>query len=89
MKIIGIVLLVILLVAVVSTLNAVCFFIGAKVRQKVDKGEPIELPELNPIKVYEEHQEKRVVKEELNRNNIILSNIEHYDGTEYGQKDVP
>lgn len=80
---------IILLIAVIGTLNAVCFFIGAKVGQKVDKGETIELPELNPIKVYEEHQEQRVVKEELNRNNIILSNIENYDGTEYGQKDVP
>ena len=29
----------IILIITISTLNAVCFFIGAKVRQKVDKGE--------------------------------------------------
>lgn len=80
---------IILLIAVIGTLNAVCFFIGAKVRQKVDKGEPIKLPEVNPIKIYREHQVQKAIDEKQHRDDIILNNIEHYDGTPYGQKDVP
>ena len=39
----------ILLVLVVGTLCIVCFFVGAKVGQKVVNKEEIKLPNLNPI----------------------------------------
>ena len=79
----------ILLVFITSTLNIVCFLIGAKVGQKVSKGESIELPKLNPIEAIKEHQSKRESERKLNRLETIMNNIERYDGTEIGQSDVP
>ena len=82
----------IILILVVGTLNIACFFIGAKLGQKVAKGEKIELPSVNPIKAVQEHNEKkRADKEaerEQERRNTIMQNIDRYDGTERGQRDV-
>lgn len=78
----------ILTILVVGTLNAVCFFIGAKVGQKVVKGEPIELPSINPMKAYRESQDRKQAEKEADKLGTILANIEAYDGTSAGQKDV-
>lgn len=66
-----------------------CFLLGAKVTQAASKGEKIEVPNLNPIKAVREHQERREAKKEQDKYDTILQNIESYNGTEYGQKDVP
>ena len=79
----------ILLVAVIGILCIVCFFIGAKVGQKVNKGETLELPNLNPIKVYEEYKETQEAKLEQEKYKIISENIDNYDGTSIGQKKLP
>lgn len=84
-----IIILIITLGAVMGTLNTVCFFIGAKVGQKVARGETIETPNLNPIKAYQEKQEKKAVKEEQDKIEAIMRNIEKYDGTTRGQEDIP
>ena len=52
------------------------------------KGEPIELPTLNPVKVYKETQERRQAEKVAARVDTILHNIDNYDGTSAGQKDV-
>ena len=82
----------ILLVLVIGILCIVCFFIGARVGQKVVKGEEIKAPsisKLNPINIYKEHQEKQEMEKEKNKVETILRNIERYDGTDTGQEDVP
>lgn len=82
----------IILILAVGALNIACFFIGAKVGQRVTKGESVELPSVNPIKAIKEHNEqKRAEKEaerEQKRIKTIKENIENYDGTPNGQKDV-
>lgn len=78
----------ILTILVVGTLNVVCFLIGAKVGQKVVKGEAIELPSLNPMSAYREHQDKREQERVQERVDTIRQNIDAYDGTGNGQKDV-
>ena len=40
----------VLLLAVMGITNILCFVIGARVGQKVTKGEPVELPTVNPMK---------------------------------------
>jgi hypothetical protein len=82
------ILLIVILALVIGTLNVVCFFVGAKVGQKVDKGEPIETPSFNPINAIREAQEKREAEREQNQYDTVLHNIEIYDGTGNGQKDV-
>ena len=79
----------ILLALVVGTLCIACFFVGAKVGQTVSKGEPVELPEVNPMKIIQERREKKAAEEEKNRIDTIIRNVDRYDGTGYGQEDVP
>lgn len=83
----------ILLVLAVGTLCIVCFFVGAKVGQAVSNGERIETPELNPVKAFKEHQERKAAEiehdKEQSRIDTIMRNIEAYDGTSKGQEDVP
>lgn len=78
----------IILILVVGILNIGCFLIGAKVGQKVVKGERIEIPSFNPLKAYREAQDRREAEREADRLDTIMQNIEAYDGTGLGQKDV-
>jgi hypothetical protein len=78
----------ILLLLITGALNIVCFFVGAKVGQKVVKGEEIQAPEINlsnPVKAY---REKKKAEYEQDRIDTIMQNIEAYNGTSVGQKDV-
>jgi hypothetical protein len=64
-----------------------CFLMGAKVGQTVSKGEKVELP--SPMKAVQEHRERKEAQMEQSRLETIMRNIESYDGTPYGQKEVP
>lgn len=88
MNLIAIVVVIAVVIVVVSTLNIGCFLIGAKVGQKVSRDETIELPNLNPIKVAREIKENREADKVQNKIETIMQNIDSYDGTGYGQKDV-
>lgn len=80
------------IIIAIGALNIACFFIGAKIGQNVIRGEKIEAPNLNPIKaVCDNNRHKsaeKEIKREQERINKILQNIDRYDGTEQGQKDV-
>lgn len=77
-----------IIIVVVSALNIVCFLIGATVGFRVQKGEtPVEAPK-NPIKAVLEREDKRHAKEEQERIDTIMRNIERFDGTPRGQEDV-
>lgn len=77
------------LVFVVGAMNIACFLIGAKVGQTVTHGKDIEVPTINPMEAYRKHEAKKAALEEQNRIDTIMQNIENYDGTDHGQKDVP
>lgn len=79
----------VLLLLVMGAVNIACFMIGARVGQKVTKGEEVKLPTVNPMELVQEHREKRAAQEERDKVETILRNIESYDGTAYGQEDVP
>lgn len=69
---------IILLISSIGLLNVLCFFIGARVGQKVVKNEDIKLP--NPIEVvktYEEKKEEEVAYKKLQED---LEQINNYDG---------
>lgn len=79
----------IILIAVVGLMNIICFFIGAKVGQKVSQGTDITVP--NPVKAvreeikeYQDTRDQREWQETLDTN---FANIDAYDGTGLGQKD--
>ena len=79
----------VLLLLVMGAVNIACFLIGAKVGQTVMKGEPVELPEVNPIKTVKDLKARKEAQVEQDKLNIIMRNIENYDGTPYGQEEVP
>lgn len=77
----------VLLMAVMAASNILCFLIGARVGQKVTKGEEVKLPD--PMEAVREHQSKREMEHKMSQFEAIMENIDNYDGTGYGQKDVP
>lgn len=78
-----------LLVLCTGLMNVLCFFIGAKLGQASAKGETIEAPNLNPFDMAREHKEKKEQRLEQDRVKTLLENIDNYDGTSIGQKDIP
>lgn len=82
-----------ILLLVAGAVNVACFFIGAKTGQSVAREEKIEMPELNPVKaVYEKVKKDRADNEAKRQEkimNTMWSNIENYNGTEMGQRDIP
>lgn len=79
----------VLLIIAVSALNIVCFFVGAKVGQQVSRGKEIKLPEINPMQIIRDRQDKKAAEYEQSKFDTVMRNIEVYDGTEHGQTDVP
>jgi hypothetical protein len=78
-----------LIIAAVAASNIVCFMTGAKVGQTVSKGEEVKLPNMNPLEAVREHTAKKEAEYQQSKIDTILSNIDSYDGTGNGQKDIP
>ena len=79
----------VLTLAVFAIANIFCFVIGAKVGQAVSKGEKVEMPSINPMEAIREHQAKKEAERKQDRMDVVMSNIDAYDGTSNGQRDVP
>ena len=77
----------IMLITITTLLNMCCFLLGARIRQKVDKGEDIEMPK--PITTIQEFNANREVQKEIERDRVINENIDNYNGTPLGQQDIP
>ena len=73
--------MVVLALAIMGLVNIACFVIGAKVGQAVQQGKDIEikLPTARPT-------EKKT--EEQKRYDILMENVDNYNGTPFGQKEV-
>lgn len=78
----------ILLVIAVGAMCIGCFLIGAKVGQTVSKGETLELPSANPFEAHRKSEARKLAKEEQDRIDKILRNVDNYDGTGRGQEEV-
>lgn len=79
----------VLLMLVMGITNIFCFFLGAKVGQQVAKGETVEMPSVNPLEAVRRHEAKREARQQQDRLDAIMDNLEAYDGTGNGQKEVP
>ena len=82
--------LILCLVLIVSAMNILCFFIGAKIGQKTIKGETIgeNIKIKTPSQIVEEHKRKIDDEKAIRRLQIESENIDNYDGTGLGQKDI-
>lgn len=78
----------ILFCAIFGLIIITSYTLGLKNGQKLAKKEEITMPNINPVKVVREIQE---TKEEQRRNasyDTMMSNIDNYDGTGLGQKEI-
>lgn len=80
-----------LAIAVMGLAMIASFVTGAKVGQAVQKGKDIELefPTASPIETIKTHWAKKDAQKEQDRLKAIMENIESYDGTSFGQRDIP
>ena len=78
----------IILITLTGVLMILAFIVGVSTAQKVNKGEEIKLPSVNPIQAYQEHRESVEAKREQERLNTMLENINNYCGDGMGQKDI-
>lgn len=86
-----------IILACISALSIVliffAFFVGLHYGSKIKNGEVINKPTLNPVKAIrekiEDSKEEAKTEKEKEIENIILSNIDNYNGSELGQIDIP
>lgn len=78
-----------LTIAIIAASNILCFMVGAKVGQTVSKGEKVELPSIDPVKAVREHKQKMEAYRAQDRMETIMQNMDNYDGSSVGQRDVP
>ena len=83
----------IILVFIVGTLNLLSFYLGSKTKNQNMNNKEIQI---NPMKVYKKYKEEKRQDEEKEKfvkeqeqTKIMIENIENYDGTGMGQKDIP
>lgn len=79
----------ILLLFLVGCFILVSYTLGLKNGQKLKNNEEIKLPEINPVKVIKNEIENYEEKKKQEINEINMFNIDNYDGTGLGQKDIP
>ena len=77
-------------ILVMGIVNVACFVAGAVVGQAVRKGKDIGemLQSAAPTEIIKAHKRKSEAQKELDRMDTIMRNIEAYDGTPIGQKEV-
>lgn len=77
-----------LLVFFICLSNVTCLIVGVKVGQKAYRGEDIVMKIPNPVEKVQSIKESQEYKKEREAVETMLYNIDVYDGTSLGQKDV-
>ena len=65
------------------------YTLGLKNGQKLKNDEEIKIPEINPIKIVRNEIETFEQKKKQDAYDTMMANIDNYDGTGLGQKDIP
>ena len=58
-------------------------------RRLHDMIQDIKVPTVNPMELYRAHQGRKEAEKEAEKLDALMHNIEVYDGTSAGQKDIP
>ena len=65
------------------------YSLGLKNGQRISKNKEVIMPNINPVKVVTEEIEKHEEKKKQQAYEIMMSNIDNYDGTGLGQQEIP
>lgn len=79
----------IILCTIFGVFILLAYTLGLRNGQKVSNNEEIKMPELNPVTVINKEIEKHEDKKKQEAYEIMMSNIDNYDGTGLGQKEIP
>ena len=79
---------VIFLAVFISLSNLVCLIVGVKVGQKAHRGEDIAIKIPNPVQKVQSMKDSQEYKRDREAVETMLYNIDVYDGTGMGQKDI-
>lgn len=79
----------IILCTIFGVFIIVTYSLGLKNGQRLSKNEDVVVPNVNPVRVVTQEIEKHEERKKQEREEIIDYNIDNYDGTGLGQKDVP
>lgn len=79
----------IILCTIFGVFIIVSYSLGLKNGQRLSKNEEVVVPNVNPVKVVTEEIEKHEEKKKQQAYEIMMSNIDIYDGTGLGQQDIP
>lgn len=79
----------ILLIFLVGCFILVAYTLGLKNGQKLKNNEEIKMPEVNPVRLLKNEMENYEEKKKQEINEINMFNIDNYDGTGLGQRDIP
>ena len=66
----------------------IAYTLGLKNGQKLKNNEEIKMPEINPAKIVRNEIESFEEKKRQSTFETMMSNIDNYDGTGLGQKDI-
>jgi hypothetical protein len=81
------------LIALVAVSNWVCFWLGSRTGRaeavKETKQAPPKERDPDPVTKHRRKEQEKREQLEQERRRVVLENIENYDGTAYGQQDVP
>lgn len=77
-------------VLILEFFNLFCLIVGVSIGQKTSKNKEIKINPISAIK-QEVKETKEEKKQELKQRQIdtMLKNIDNYDGTGLGQRDIP
>ena len=79
----------IILCIIVGVFIIVSYSLGLKNGQRLSKNEEVVVPNVNPIKAIADEKERYEERKKQEIQEINSYNIDHYDGTGLGQKDIP
>lgn len=83
----------VLLITIVGMFNLLSFYLALKMNNKTETVKEKKNVTINPVKIYKTAKERKRIEEEKQKEQEILKanleNIENYDGTPLGQKDIP
>lgn len=79
----------IILCTVFGVFILLAYSLGLKNGQKLSKSEEVVMPELNPVKAIQHEIESHEEKKKQEAFDVMMDNIDNYDGTGLGQKNLP
>lgn len=79
----------VLMIALIGVGLYCCFLHGVMVGRNADKHKKVERPKIDFMKSTQDARSKREAQREKEYLDALLRNIDNYDGTGFGQEELP